>query len=74
MNNLYFLIIFIFPILSYSQVNNKLTGNEFINSLIVEKNYAKAYTFFDETVKNKISETLLKDTSEKLENQLGKFK
>lgn len=52
MNNLYFLIIFIFPILSYSQVNNKLTENEFINSLIVEKNYAKAYTFFDETVKN----------------------
>ena len=58
--------------LSFSQ--NTEIGKSFINSLLVEKNYSKSYSYFDETVKTKISETILKDTSEKLEAQLGKFK
>ena len=70
----YFLFFFLLPILSYSQGTNLSLGNEFISSLLVEKNYAQAYTFFDESVKSKISEPLLKETVEKLEMQLGKFK
>ena len=58
--------------LCFSQ--NQETGKFFIQTLLQEKNYPKAYTFFDETVKTKISEPLLKETSEKLEIQLGKFK
>ena len=69
-----FLFFFLLPILSYSQGTNLSLGNEFISSLLVEKNYAQAYTFFDESVKSKISEPLLKETVEKLEMQLGKFK
>lgn len=59
-------------VLSFSQ-NNEI-GKSFINSLLVEKNYSKAYTFFDETVKSQISEDVLKDTQQQLEAQLGKFK
>ena len=62
------------PILSYTQDTKLSLGNEFISSLLVEKNYTQAYTFFDESVKSKISEPLLKETVEKLEMQLGKFK
>ena len=70
----YFLFFFLLPILSYSQGTNLSLGNEFISSLLVEKNYVQAYTFFDESVKSKIAEPLLKETVEKLEMQLGKFK
>ena len=70
----YFLFFFLLPILSYSQGTNLSLGNEFISSLLVEKNYAQAYSFFDESVKSKIAEPLLKETVEKLEMQLGKFK
>lgn len=59
-------------VLSFSQ-NNEI-GISFINSLLVEKNYSNAYTFFDETVKSQISEDVLKDTQQQLEAQLGKFK
>jgi len=59
-------------VLSFSQ-NNEI-GISFINSLLVEKNYLNAYTFFDETVKSQISEDVLKETVEKLETQLGQFK
>ena len=70
----YFLFFFLLPILSYTQDTKLSLGNEFISSLLVEKNYVQAYTFFDESVKSKISEPLLKETVEKLEMQLGKFK
>ena len=49
-------------------------GNSFIKELLQEKNYPIAYDFFDETIKNKISESVLKETVEKLETQLGQFK
>lgn len=69
-----FLLFTVLPIVSYSQGTNLSLGNDFITSLLVEKNYAQAYTFFDESVKSKIAEPLLKETVEKLEMQLGKFK
>ncbi len=41
--------------------------------MLQEKNYEKAYSYFDESVKSKISEEFLKTTEQQLENQLGKF-
>lgn len=58
----------------YSQNSKEIIGKEFINYLLFEKDYSKSYSFFDETIKTKISETVLKETVEKLEAQLGKFK
>ena len=73
--NKFFLFLF-FSLTTYvnSQNNNESIGKEFINTLFIKKNYSNAYIFFDESVKTKISETLLKETAEKLETQLGKFK
>lgn len=65
-------LIFLSTFCCFSQ--NKEFGILFINTLLVEKNYSNAYTYFEETVKTKISETILKETVEKLETQLGQFK
>jgi uncharacterized protein len=62
----------IFSGIVYSQNNEN--GVMFIKSLLQEKDYSKSYSFFDETVKTQISETVLKETAEKLESQLGQFK
>lgn len=59
---------------SFAFPQNKETGKLFIQSLLQEKEYTKAYTFFDETIKTKITETALKETVEKLETQLGPYK
>jgi alpha/beta superfamily hydrolase len=50
------------------------TGSSFINSLLIEKNFSKAYAFFDDTVKSQISEQILQQTVNQLEAQLGKLK
>ncbi|WP_367754146.1 DUF3887 domain-containing protein [Flavobacterium sp. WC2430] len=71
-NKVYILICILTSFLCFSQ--NKEIGKSFIQTLLVEKNCTKAYTFFNETIKTKISETLLKETAEKLETQLGQFK
>lgn len=60
-------------LLSFAQNQHKETGEVFIKLLLQEKNYEKAYAFFDESVKSKISSALLKTTEQQLENQLGKF-
>ena len=57
---------------SYSQ--NSEIGKSFINALLVEKNAQKAFTFFDDNIKTKISELQLKETVQQLETQLGQFK
>lgn len=49
-------------------------GDLFIKSLLEEKNYEKAYLFFDESIKNQLSQENLKETINQLESQLGKFK
>jgi uncharacterized protein len=72
MKYLYIVLSIIISTTFHAQSNE--IGVSFINSLLLEKNYPKAYDFFDETVKTKISETILKETGEKLENQLGQFK
>lgn len=68
---LLFLQIF-FSISIYSQ--NQEIGKSFIHSLLQEKNYAKAYSFFDETVQFQMSVSVLKDTEQQLNSQLGSFK
>ena len=71
-NKLFTIAFLLLSIISKSQ--NQETGRAFIQILLQEKDYPKAYTFFDESMKTKISESFLKETAEKLEKQLGKFK
>jgi uncharacterized protein len=66
----FLLSLFILPVFS----QNIEIGKSFINSLLIEKDYSKSYSYFDEMIKNKISETKLKETVEQLEGQLGKYK
>lgn len=71
-NKIFLIVLLSASIASISQ--NQETGKYFIQTLLQDKDYSKAYTFFDETMKNIISESVLKETVEKLEKQLGKFK
>ena len=64
---------FMFTILSFSQNSNQEIGVKFIKLLLEEKNFHEAYSYFDESVKVKISEKLLEDADAQLGNQLGKF-
>lgn len=73
MKNLFTIVFLFTSLLSFAQNQNKETGETFIKLLLQEKNYEKAYSFFDETVKSKISPALLKTTEQQLEGQLGKF-
>jgi uncharacterized protein len=58
--------------LCFSQ--NKENGVLFIKTLLLEKDFKTAYSFFDESIKTKISEDILQKTIQQLETQLGKFK
>jgi len=73
MKNLFTILFLFISLLSFAQNQNKVTGETFIKLLLQEKNYEKAYSYFDESVKSKISEEFLKTTEQQLENQLGKF-
>lgn len=64
----------LFLISSFLYSQNKEIGNSFIQELLQNRNHIKAYTFFDESVKSKISEKILEETIIQLENQLGSFK
>ncbi|MFZ3274540.1 MAG: DUF3887 domain-containing protein [Lutibacter sp.] len=73
MKNLFTIVLLLISLFSFSQNQHKETGETFIKLLLLEKNYEKAYSFFDDSIKSKISEELLKTTEQQLENQLGKF-
>lgn len=62
---------FIFSCLLFSQEVTK--GELFIDDLFIKKDYEKAYTYFDENLKVKISENELKEVVNQIENQFGKF-
>jgi uncharacterized protein len=66
------LLISLFSFIAFSQ-HDKI-GSDFIQALLVEKNYEKAYSNFDENIKSKISLQVLEQTVGQLESQLGKFK
>jgi dienelactone hydrolase len=74
MKHLLAIVLLVTSTLSFSQNNNKATGETFIKLLLQEKKYQEAYSYFDETVKSKISVELLEDTELQLRNQLGEFK
>jgi uncharacterized protein len=71
-NNLipFFFLLFSFTI--YSQ--NEEIGKSFIQSVFVEKNYEKAYDFLNDDTKKTISLAVLKETTPKIEAQIGQFK
>lgn len=73
MKNLFTIVLLLISLFSFSQNQHKETGETFIKLLLQEKNYEKAYSFFDDSVKSKISSALLKTTEQPLEGQLGKF-
>jgi pentatricopeptide repeat protein len=74
MKNILTIALLVTSMLSFSQNNNKVTGETFIKLLLQEKKYQEAYSYFDEIVKSKISIKLLEDTALQLRNQLGEFK
>jgi hypothetical protein len=74
MKHLLAIVLLVTSTLSFSQNNNKATGETFIKLLLQEKKYQEAYSYFDETVKSKLSVELLEDTELQLRNQLGEFK
>lgn len=59
-------------VLGFAQ--NEAIGKSFINTLLLEKDITKAYTFFDESIKSKIPAEQLIQMLPQLEAQLGKFK
>jgi len=73
MKNILTILFVVTSTLSFSQNNNQIIGETFIKLLLQEKNYQEAHSYFDETVKNKISVQLLEDTELQLANQLGRF-
>lgn len=73
MKNLFTSAFLLISFFSFAQNQNKETGETFIKLLLQEKNYEKAYSFIDESIKSKISEELLKTTEQQLAIQLGKF-
>lgn len=66
------LFVLFFPVLFFSQQKEK--GAEFINLLLVKKEFNSAYSFFSEEMKTQISLPVLQQTVEQIEGQLGKFK
>lgn len=74
MKHILTIVLLVTSMLSFSQNNNKAIGETFIKLLLQEKKYQEAYSYFDETVKSKISVKLLEDTELQLRSQLGEFK
>jgi pimeloyl-ACP methyl ester carboxylesterase len=66
------LSILLISFLCFSQNNEN--GVLFIKSLLQEKDYEKAYSFFDDAVKSQLTQKSLEDTAQQLEGELGKFK
>jgi dienelactone hydrolase len=74
MKHILIIVLLVTSMFSFSQNNNKAIGETFIKLLLQEKKYQEAYSYFDETVKSKISLKLLEDTELQLRSQLGEFK
>ena len=74
MKHILTIVLLVTSMFSFSQNNNKAIGETFIKLLLQEKKYQEAYSYFDETVKSKISLKLLEDTELQLRSQLGEFK
>lgn len=65
------LLLFLFSVLSFSQ--NQEIGQNFIETLLKEKNFNKALTFLDASAKNQITFDFLSKTLNQIEGQLGVY-
>lgn len=66
-----FILLSLFSFCSFSQ--NQEIGQNFVETLLVEKNFEKALTFLDNSIKDKVTIDLLSKTSTQLDAQLGVY-
>lgn len=64
-------LLLLLTLLSFSQ--NQEIGQNFVEILLKEKNFEKALTFLDPSIKNQITIDLLSKTSAQLDAQLGAY-
>ena len=64
-------LLLLLSLLSFSQ--NQEIGQNFVEILLKEKNFEKALTFLDPSIKNQITIDLLSKTSAQLDAQLGAY-
>lgn len=69
---IYSAFLFFLTLSIFSQTQEKL-GEDFIKTLLVEKNFAKAYDGFDNTVKEKVTLFAFEQAQASVEEQFGKF-
>ena len=65
------LLLLLLSLLSFSQ--NQEIGQSFVEILLKEKNFDKALTFLDPSIKDKITVDFLSKTVSQLEAQLGVY-
>jgi esterase/lipase len=66
-----FILLSLISFCSFSQ--NQEIGQNFVETLLVEKNFEKALTFLDNSIKDKVTIDLLSKTSTQLDAQLGAY-
>lgn len=71
MKNAFSILFFLLSILTFSQ--NQEIGQNFVETLLKEKNFEKAMTFLDASIKDKVTVDLLSKTSTQLDAQLGTY-
>ncbi|CAM4319952.1 DUF3887 domain-containing protein [Flavobacterium terrigena] len=64
-------LLLLFTLFSFSQ--NQEIGQKFVETLLKEKNFEKAVTFLDDSIKDQITVDLLSKTSTQLDAQLGAY-
>jgi uncharacterized protein len=71
MKNILPILFLLFSVFTFSQ--NQEIGQNFVETLLVEKNFEKALTFLDNSIKDKVTIDLLSKTSTQLDAQLGAY-
>jgi hypothetical protein len=69
---IYSALFFLLSLTVFSQTQKEI-GEEFIKTLLIEKNYAKAYDYFDNSVKEKITLFAFEQAQTSIEEKYGKF-
>ena len=71
MKNSLSILLFLFSIFTFSQ--NQEIGQNFVEALLKEKNFEKAISFLDVSIKEKVTVDFLSKTSVQLDAQLGAY-
>lgn len=71
MKNTLSILFLLYSVFTFSQ--NQEIGQNFVETLLVEKNFEKALTFLDNSIKDKVTIDLLSKTSTQLDAQLGAY-